>query len=170
MKTRDLVKTGMMLALALVFQIGFRQFAQPLVGPLVNMVLFMTVLYVNVPSAVIVGVITPVVAFVLGIMGLFPLVPIVAIGNALLTVMFGFMIQLLMKYNWKNYVAIVVAAIFKFIFLFTAARYLLPLMIGKAAPPPILAAFGVSQLYTALIGGIIAVVLYRFLPIKKEQA
>lgn len=163
MKTRDLVMTGMMLALALVFQIGFRQFAQPLVGPLVNMVLILTVIYVGVPSGVLVGALTPLVAMILGIMGLPVLVPVIAVGNSLLVVMFETVNKWLGKFSWHMYAAFVVAAIFKFIFLYTAVRSLVPLVMPKV-PAPILAAFGVSQLYTALIGGFMAIMIYLVLP------
>ncbi len=69
-----MVRTALLLALALVFQIGFSQFAQPVVGPLVNMTLFIATITVGTISAIIVGSLTPLVAFMLGIMPLFPVV------------------------------------------------------------------------------------------------
>lgn len=167
MKTNQLVKTGLMLALALVFQIGFRSFAQPLVGPLVNMTLILTVIYVGTVSGVIVGTVTPLVAFILGLMPMVPLVPVIAIGNALLVVMFGFSLQLLSKYKWHSYMAVVISAVFKFTFLYVAVRAVLPLFLEKV-PAPIVAAFGIAQLYTALAGGLVAVLLMTFLPMKKN--
>lgn len=166
MKTKDLVLTGMLLAMGLVFQIGFRQFGQPVVGTLVNMILIMAVLMVGVPSAVLIGVTTPVVAFLLGISPLMPLIPIIAVGNCLLVVMFSVTDSLLYKYEWRQFANGVVAAIFKFIFFFIAIRSLLPLFIAKV-PPKIYIAFGISQLYTAIAGATLAVILYKFTPIKK---
>lgn len=64
--TKKLVQTGLMLALALVFQVGFASFAQVAVGPLVNMVLIITAIMVSPISAILVGVLTPLVAFLMG--------------------------------------------------------------------------------------------------------
>ena len=103
------------LRLALVFQIGFASFAQIVVGPLVNMVLFITVMMVSPVSAMLVGVLTPLIAFLLGIMGMFPLVPVLAIGNMLLVIVFS------LFYRQKNlflneYIGLFVSALVKFVF------------------------------------------------------
>lgn len=161
--TNTLVKTSMMLALTLVFQIGFRQFAQPLVGPLVNMTLILTAMYVGKAPGAMVGIITPLVAFMLGIIGIIQLVPLIAIGNVLLVVMYAFVADIV-NYKWRKYSGVVVAALFKFIFLYVGARALLPLIMAKV-PEPIYITFGVSQFVTALIGGIIAVVISGFIPL-----
>ncbi len=163
MKTRQIVMTGMMLALALVFQIGFRQFAQPLVGPLVNMTLILTTLYVGASSGVLVGIITPVIALMMGIIGMPLLVPFIAIGNCLLVVAFDGTNKLLGKIAWKHIPAVAAGAIFKFIFLYIGVRYLLSLFIPKV-PAPLLSTFGIAQLYTALVGGSVAIILYRLIP------
>ena len=76
-------RTAVLLSLALIFQIGFNQFAQPAVGPLVNMTLIVATLIVGPLSATLIGVLTPLVAFLLGIMPLLPIVPFIMIGNAI---------------------------------------------------------------------------------------
>ncbi|RKD32082.1 ECF transporter S component [Thermohalobacter berrensis] len=156
-----LVRTAILLALALVFQIGFRAFAQPLVGPLVNMVLILSAALVGTVSGVLVGCFTPLIAFAFGIMPLFPLVPFIMIGNSLLVIVFNAIRTRVSNYG--DYVGIVVAAFVKFVFLAFSVRQLLSLFIPKV-PPKIIAAFSLPQLFTALIGGIVALIVIKFLP------
>ncbi len=159
MNVKKLVQTGIMIALALVFQIGFASFAQPAVGPLVNMVLFITTIVVGPIAAICVGLITPLAAFLLGIMKLLPLVPIIMIGNALLVVVFYYTSK---AFKYGEYIGLGLAALFKFLFLLTAVNHLLPLFLSKV-PAPIIAAFGFNQFVTALIGGGLALVIVRSL-------
>lgn len=157
MDTKKLVRTGLLLALALVFQIGFRQFAQPLVGPLVNMTLLIAALLVGPISGSIIGILTPIVALILGIIALPPLVPIIAIGNSLLVITFYYTNK---KFN--KWVGLILSAIIKFGFLAIAVRIVLPLFLSKV-PPVVISAFTLPQLYTALIGGIVAILVYSLI-------
>lgn len=158
MDTKKLVRTALLLSLALVFQIGFRQFAQPLVGPLINMTLILATLMVGPISAIFIGIMTPMIAFMVGILGLAPIIPIIAIGNALLVIGFYF-ISNIMKNKWGNWVGICIAALIKFGFLAMAVRVILPLFIPKV-PPAVITTFSSPQLITALIGGILALIIY----------
>ena len=94
-----LTRTAVLLALALVFQIGFTQFAQPAVGPLVNMTLLVAAVVVGSIPAIIIGCLTPLMAFLLGIMPLLPLVPFIMLGNAILIVSFNWTRKALPKYD-----------------------------------------------------------------------
>lgn len=160
---RELTMTALMLALALVFQIAFRAFAQPLVGPLINMTLILTVLYIGVWSGTFVGALTPIVAFTLGIIPVPILAPIILVGNCLLVVMFETTTKWIKVEPWNRYIGVVVASLFKFVFLYISVRALLPLFMPKV-PEPLLLSFGFSQLYTALIGGVLAMIIYTFIP------
>ena len=168
MKTRNLAITATMLAIALVFQLGFAQFSQPLVGPLVNMTLFLTTALVGIPAGILVGCCTPVAAFVLGIMPVLPLLPVVAVGNVMLVLLFGLVRYLAgnrkqMKMFRIDIPAVVVAALGKFAVLALAIRLFVPLFIPNVAPK-IVEAFSLPQLFTALIGGAVALLLLRLLP------
>lgn len=162
MKTNKLTRSAMLLALTLVFQIGFRQFAQPLVGPLVNMMLLLSTMIVGIPMAIVIGCLTPIIAFLSGIMGVLPLVPMIAVANTIYIVVFGLIIK---KKEGILYEAIALAlgAGAKFLFLFIAVRTLLPLFIAQVKPP-VIAAFSFPQLWTALIGGLLALVIIKLLP------
>lgn len=162
MKTKKIVRTGMFLAVALVFQIGFRQFSQPVVGSLVNMTLLLATLIIGPVRAVIIGTLTPVIAFLLGIIGIPFLVPIIAVGNAVMIGVF-YGVKKGMRHKVALWVGLVVAAVFKFAFLFVAVRSLLTVVMSKV-PDPVLATFSLPQLTTAMVGGTLAVVLYKLLP------
>jgi predicted membrane protein len=155
-----LTRTSVLLALALVFQIGFTQFAQPAVGPLVNMTLLIAAVVVGSFPAIVIGCLTPLMAFVLGIMPLFPLVPFIMIGNILLILSFNLTRRAFSKYG--EIIGVIVAALLKFAFLAISIRYLVTFFIEKV-PPKIVVAFTLPQLYTALIGGLLAIVIVKYL-------
>ncbi len=168
MKTRNLAITATMLAIALVFQLGFAQFSQPLVGPLVNMTLFLTTALVGIPAGILVGCCTPVAAFVLGIMPVLPLLPVVAVGNVILVLLFGLVRRIAKNGNQIrsfqiDIPAVLAAALGKFAVLALAIRLFVPLFMPKVAPK-IVEAFSLPQLFTALIGGAVALLLLRLLP------
>lgn len=156
---RKLVQTSLMLALSLVFQIGFANFAQPVVGPLVNMVLFITAALVSPWSAIAVGIITPLMAFIVGIMPMFPLVPVIMIGNGVLVAAFSYCYHQ-PKLKFGEYIGVVVAALFKFLFLATAIRHIVPLFVPKV-PPTLVTALSFNQFVTAIIGGVIALIVIK---------
>lgn len=155
-----LTRTSVLLALALVFQIGFTQFAQPVVGPLVNMTLLIAAVVVGSLPAIIIGCLTPIMAFVLGIMPLLPLVPFIMLGNTLLILSFNLIRRALPKYG--DIVGVIVAALLKYAFLAVSIRYLVTFFMEKV-PPKIIAAFSLPQLYTALIGGFLAIIIVKYL-------
>jgi hypothetical protein len=155
-----LTRTSVLLALALVFQIGFTQFAQPAVGPLVNMTLLIAAVVVGSLPAIVIGCLTPIMAFVLGIMPLLPLVPFIMLGNTLLILSFNLIRRALPKYG--DIIGVIVAAILKFAFLAVSIRYLVTFFMEKV-PPKIIAAFSLPQLYTALIGGFLAIIIVKYL-------
>ncbi|MTI70295.1 MAG: ECF transporter S component [Firmicutes bacterium] len=159
--TAYITRTGLLLALALIFQIGFRGFAQPAVGPLVNLTLILSAGIVGTLAGVIVGCLTPLIAFFVGIMPLFPLVPFIMIGNTLLVIIFNLIRKRISLGG--EYVGLALAALGKFLFLAFSVRYLLNLFIPKV-PPKLIAMFWLPQLYTALVGGIVAVIVMKLIP------
>ncbi len=160
--TNELVKVSLMLAIALVFQIFFRQFGQMVVGVLINLALLMTVMTTSKVGASMVGVMTPLVAFMLGIMKFIQLVPLIAIGNVVYIIVFGIIYSKKNKI-WTNGIGVIVAGIAKFTLLFFGARLILPIFMEQV-PPPIYVTFGVIQLYTAVLGGLLALALAIVIP------
>ncbi|MFZ7131853.1 MAG: ECF transporter S component [Eubacteriales bacterium] len=161
MNTNKLVRTALLLALALLFQIGFLQIAQPLVGPLVNMTLILATLIVGAASGIFIGIITPVVAFAMGIIGIAPLIPLIIIGNTLWVVIF-YIFNDMIKVKGNKWMGIIAGAFVKFSFLAISVRTVLTIFMPKV-PPAVIATFTLPQLYTAFLGGTIALLIYPLL-------
>jgi len=164
-ETRFWTRTAILLALALVFQMG--GFPQPVTGPVINAVLFISVLTVNPFSGAAIGVLTPLIAFVRGILPppLAPMIPFIAAGNVLLVFAFKF-IGSLVRVDFKQplsgsgLVAIFLSSLLKFSLLAGAVRFLIEV------PAPVSQIMTLPQLYTAVTGGILALIVYRILPVE----
>ena len=65
-KIKFITRTGILLAVALVVQMG--GFPQSITGPIINTVLYLSVLLVGSWSGIIIGICTPVIAFMRGIL------------------------------------------------------------------------------------------------------
>jgi hypothetical protein len=154
-KLNRLVLTGILLAMTVVFQYVLR-FSQFAAGPAVNAMLFLSTAVVGTAGGVIVGAFTPIIAFFFGIMWFPPMVPFIAIGNAILTLVYG----LLRKSNEIG--AYVVSVVAKFAWLALSVRYLLQLF-GATAKPPLVKAMTFPQLVTGLLGALVAFLVLTIL-------
>jgi hypothetical protein len=151
MNLRFFTRTAILLALTLAFQM--LKLPQPMTGPAINAMLFVSTAAVGVWGGVIIGALTPWIAFINGILNpaLSPAIPFIMLGNAVLCIIFG----LVKKIN--IYFAVAGAAAFKFIILSTAVRFVVNV------PPPAAKALQIPQLYTALVGGAVALVVIKIL-------
>ncbi|NPV53766.1 MAG: ECF transporter S component [Firmicutes bacterium] len=152
-----ITQTAVLLAITLAVQmLGL---PQPFTGPAVNAMLLLTCIYVGIAGGVIVGLLTPWIAFLRGILAppLAPMIPFIMLGNAVLVIVFG-----LARRFWGKGVAgsaagIVIGAIVKYLVLSSAVRFLVEV------PPKIAVAMQTPQLVTALVGGVAALVIERAL-------
>ncbi len=166
--SKRIARTSALLALTLVFQalrllpfIGNMPYSTIIIGSLVNMCLYLSVLLIGESSAgMLIGVCAPVAAFFQGHLAFVALIPFVAIGNAVLVVCFYY----LQKAN--KYAAVAAASVAKWGVMYLSARYLLHLFVKTDYDrlKIIIAGFNLPQLITAVIGGALALVLYRLLP------
>ncbi|MCJ7814208.1 MAG: ECF transporter S component [Candidatus Atribacteria bacterium] len=150
-KIKFITRTGILLAVALAIQMG--GFPQPVTGPLINTVLYLSALLVGSWSGVIIGICTPVIAFMRGILPapLGPMIPFIALGNGILVIVFSLL-------KGKNQVlGIILASIVKYLILFTAVSYIVDV------PDKIAQIMSLPQLFTALSGGAIAILAYKAL-------
>lgn len=149
---RDLTRAAMLLALAVVAQTLSK--VQLVTGSAVNAVLLLSVPFVGPVAGVLIGLLTPLLALLTGnIAGpAAPFVPFIMIGNALIVIAFA----ALRKVN--TWFAAAAGAVLKFAWLTLSANQIAALF-GIKLPPKLIAAFGLTQLYTALIGGAIAVII-----------
>ncbi|MEA2021399.1 MAG: ECF transporter S component [Candidatus Caldatribacteriota bacterium] len=150
-KIKFITRTGILLAVALVVQMG--GFPQPITGPLINTVLYLSALLVGSWSGIIIGICTPVIAFMRGILPapLGPMIPFIALGNGVLVVVFSLL-------KGKNKIlGIIIASLVKYLILFAAVSYIIDV------PDKIAKVMSLPQLFTALIGGGIAMLAYKAL-------
>lgn len=162
-----LVRTAILLALTLVIQ--FAGLPQPFTGPLVNAMLLLATVFVGPIGAIIIGSLTPWLAFVRGIMGFAPLVPYIMVANATYVLFFYIVRKTLTKVlnngdselataSIKGIVSsaigVIVGAFFKFLVLSSAVKFFIP-----DVKPKIAQTMQLPQLLTALSGGAIALVV-----------
>ena len=165
-----IARTGILLALTIVCQwlTGLAKI-QLLTGSVVNMFLFFASVSVGLLGGVVIGVCTPLIAFFLGLAGNIVLVPFIAVANAIMVVTNALLIKLFsvdysdgLKNGKSDIFAVLsyaAAAVLKFLFMyFICLGLLLPLVLPKVGDP-VKVAFGITQLFTALIGGTAAFVL-----------
>jgi uncharacterized membrane protein len=159
--TRILTRSALILALAIVVQ--SIRLPQYLTGPLVNALLFLAAALVSPLSGVLVGLFTPLLAFSFGIMPLAPAVPIIMLGNSFLAIIFGLFAK-------KQIIAMIIAAVAKYGIMALSVYYLFPLLLNITFPDKVIAMLTTPQLFTALGGGAIALVILKALELKKDKA
>lgn len=146
-----LTRTAILLALSIAFQsLTLPQF---ITGPLINMMLLLAVFTVNIWAGVIIGALTPWIAFTVGILPplLQSMIPFIMLGNAVIVILFG-----ILK-SWNQYAGLVIGAVCKYLVLSTAVRFMVDL------PPKVASMMQVPQLLTALAGGVLAIIIARLL-------
>ncbi len=167
-KTRFITRTGVLLSLALVFQLAGR-YLTPLigtnsnfvVGPLVNACLIIATASVSLWSGGLIAVAAPFGAILTGAAVPLAFAPFIAVGNFLLVLCFY-----LIKKNY--YIGILVGSIVKFGFLFASIACFLKLFqnilkIPQKVGEVLLVTFSWPQLITSLLGGTIALAVIKSL-------
>ena len=168
-KIRFITETALMLALLVSLQALTKGFGQLVTGSCVNAILAVSVLVGGLGSGITVALVSPVLAFVLGIAPQILTVPAIMAGNTVYVVVLYLLADREGKSLARQAAAWLIAAIGKF-----AALYLIvvKLICGVMAPSllaagtlkePMLkalpATFSWPQLITALIGGAVALVI-----------
>ncbi len=152
MSVRFITRTAILLALTVIFQ-SFRA-PQLITGTLVNGMLLISAGYVGMWSGVIIGLFTPVLAFLFGIMKFPPVIPFIMVGNALYVLVFSGM--------RNKPVGMVLGSVVKFLWLSASVYYMLPLF-GVKAPAVLVEMFTFPQLATAVMGGVLALLVLGLL-------
>lgn len=170
-KTLWLTETAVMLALLITLQALTKPLGQLVTGSCVNAVLAIAVLLIGMSSGITVAVISPVCAYLFGIAPNFVTVLPIMIGNVCFVVLLRLIAGKSYKPVWKQPVALISAAGVKFGVLYllvvkvicgVASGALLGKKLGDIVvlAPPMLkllpTMFAWPQLFTALIGGAVA--------------
>lgn len=126
--------------------------SQYITGPLVNAVLFLAAALSGSVGVFFIAMVPSVVALSAGTLPavLAPAVPFIMLGNAILAAVF------MMIWRKNFWLAAVSASFAKFIFLFGCSQIVIDLLSKKQAAVAAVSMLGLSQLATALAGGLIA--------------
>ncbi len=169
-----ITETAVMLALLVALQAITKPLGQLVTGSCVNAVLAITVLVAGLSAGITVAVISPICAFLLNIAPNFITVLPIMLGNTCFVILLHCLLGKSMKPLWKQPVALISAAGAKFFVLYVlvvkvicglASVALLGKKLGNAVllAPPMLkmlpAMFTWPQLFTALIGGTVAILI-----------
>lgn len=160
-------RTAILLALAVLFQ-SLRVFMpvpalvdQYVVGSLVNLCLIVAAVIVGIEGGLIVAILTPVIAFLQGVLLNPVMIPFVALGNAVIVILVALL------YGKNRYAAMAAGALSKFLVLYiTVVHVAIPLFMPDApvqAKKLMSLKFSWPQLVTASIGGILALILLPLL-------
>lgn len=155
-KTFWLVQTALLVALLVILQAATKAGGQFITGSCVNAVLAVAVLTCGMASGLTVALVSPFMAFLLGIgPTLIYIVPAIAFGNAVFVLLLHFLCK---KAIWKQTFGLLVAATAKFAALYLLVSVLLcnVLPLKPMQIKTFQAMFSWPQFVTALIGGAVA--------------
>lgn len=168
-KVRWITETAVMLALLVTLQALTKGFGQFVTGSCVNAVLAVAVLVGGLGCGLTVALISPVLAFLLGIAPQILTVPAIMAGNAVFVVLLHFVADRSGKNVVRQIIAWLAAAVSKFAVLYAIVVWLIcgvlaeSLLTSGMLKKPMLSAlpatFSWPQLVTALIGGAVALVI-----------
>ena len=168
-KIRWITETAIMLALLVTLQALTKPMGQLVTGSCVNAVLAISALVGGLASGITVAVISPVLAFLLGIAPQILTVPAIMVGNTVYVVLLSLLADPSGKNLVKQAIAWIVAAAAKFACLYVIVTKLIcgvmapGLLAAGTLKEPMLkalpATFSWPQLFTALIGGAVALVI-----------
>lgn len=161
-----ITRLGLLLACLIVVQVlpfpaPFKQF---ITGPLVNMILLIATISTGLLGGIIIAILSPILVLILGTHSalgfLLPVVPFIMLGN-IAYVFFFSLLRGKQKQLTPQFIGIILGSVVKFLILFVAVTYVVKV------PAPITKAMGIVQLYTALGGGILAILIGNILESNK---
>lgn len=164
-----ITETGILLALLLTLQVLTKPLGQLVTGSCVNAVLAVSALIAGLPGGLIVALVSPILAYLLGIAPQIPTVPAIMVGNTVFVVVLRLVAGIRSRNILRQILAWIGAAVCKFVSLYTIVVWLIcgvfaqNLMDAGLLKAPMLKAlpamFSWPQLFTALIGGGIALLI-----------
>ena len=168
-KIRWITETAVMLALLVSLQAVTKPMGQLVTGSCVNAILAVTALVAGLGSGLTVALMSPILAFLLGIAPQILTVPAIMVGNAVYVVLLSLLADKSGKNLVKQVIAWLVAAGAKFASLYAIVVLLIcgvlseSLLASGMMKAPMLkalpATFSWPQLFTALIGGAVALLI-----------
>lgn len=136
---------------------------QMITGPIVNFVLFISVILLGRNTALGLCVFPSIISLFTGILNfaLVPVIPFIILSNMVLVVSFD--------YFKKNlYKGVILSALFKFLFLFSISSIAIS-MINNSLAKKAAVMFSYPQFFTALAGGVLAVLVLKIINNNKKN-
>lgn len=166
-----ITRTAVLTALLVVMQVITSSLGNTLVtGSIVNLILIISVITCGMLTGVTVAVISPICAKFLGIGPFWSFIPFIVLGNIVLVLVWHYIGNRDTAINRLSYIiALVVASVSKFLVLyFGIVKIAIPVILQLPEPKAsvISKIFSVPQIFTATIGGVIAIIM---LPILKRS-
>jgi hypothetical protein len=144
-----LTRTAVLLALTIGFQaLGL---SQPITGPIVNAVLFVSTGITGGLSGTIIAAVTPWVAYVVGLNKFAPAVPVIMAGNVSLVLVFAALSRV------NRYLAAGSAGVVKWLVMTVGIKYLVAQKLK--VPAPVVTSLTIMQLWTALGGAVLGLLV-----------
>lgn len=159
-------RSALLLAVLVTVQYVTKPFGQIITGSCVNTVLALSAIMFGGWVAVPVAIISPFVAFLLGIgPAILLIVPLIALGNLCQVLVCSFLAKRLGKSLVQKELSIAAAAVVKFVVLYIGVvKLMVPVLANMGIKNPALSVmFSWPQLVTALIGGTLAVIISELL-------
>lgn len=164
-----ITRSGLLLACLIVVQLlpfpaPFKQF---ITGPLVNMVLLIASMSIGLVGGIILSILSPVLAQILqthSILGpLFFVIPFIMLGNMVYVIFFHWFRGKKDNVILES-IGLLLGSVLKFFILYAAVTIII-----KNLPLPLKTAMGITQLYTAIGGGILAMIIGHMLGLLKTK-
>ncbi len=149
-----IVRLAVLIAITIAFQM-FR-FPQFITGPFVNMMLLLTVLVLGIWGGVALGLATPLIAFFVGIMSNFTVVPIIMVANVVFVVVFA-LFRMKSVTFFKSFAGMLLGSILKF------GAFAFALAFVVQLPDKVAQMLLFPQLLTAISGGVLALLVEKAL-------
>ena len=167
-KTLFISRLGLLISLTVIIQIA--GFPQPITGPLINMLLFITTSMLGWIAGVLLGCLTPLTALIRGQLPsvLAPLVPFIAAANAILVLAYYFIYYKLLRhtnhlYSLNIIVAFTCASVAKYLFFILVVKIIFPYIVNISIPDNFAIILMTPQLLTALGGGVLFLIFLNIL-------
>jgi hypothetical protein len=167
-----ITRTAVFIALTIVLQAATAPLGNTLItGSIVNMLLIVSVMTCGLASGLTVAAISPILAKFFAIGPLWEIIPFIMLGNATLVVLWHFLGNRVADHPIMAYgIAMVLAAVAKFAVLYIGiVQIAIPVLLQLPAQQATVISnmFSLSQLFTALVGGAVALAI---LPVLKKAA
>jgi len=160
-----ITRTAVFIALLVSLQAATRPLGQFVTGSIVNLILAVSVMTCGMSSGTVVSAISPMMAWLFGIAPNPVLVPFIIVGNIVFVLLWHFIGNIDKGNKYVVYViAMIAAACAKFSVLYLGIVHIaIPLLLqdlSEQAAAMMSGMFGIPQLITATVGGILAIAIF----------